>query len=241
MSCPRDFTASAITGYWPVPSARTTSPALASFSARLNLRRAMSSTAPPPRNPGAVARAAADPCSSSRAWRAPSSRAPRQQRHRHPREPRRDPAPTKPTSGRHRSRPVRDPACASDDACSAAVHEHGLSGRVSGLATPDPERLRQERRAAISHSRRRRTPARRLLVALKTPNPHSKDPGRTRVRSPETFVRLTASETLHPALFILTGGLPRILRSNARVSLLQQGTNQNSQPIGCAGGVSPKG
>src|SRR3954451_24267591 len=44
-----------------------------------------------------------------------------------------------------------------------------------------------------------------------------------------------------PALFMPTGGLPRILRSSARVFLSEQGMNQNSWPIGYVGGVSPKG
>jgi hypothetical protein len=56
----------------------------------------------------------------------------------------------------------------------------------------------------------------------------------------ETEVRLLQNAN-EPALFMPTGGLPRTLRSNARVSLLQQGTNQNSQSKDCVGGVSPKG
>jgi hypothetical protein len=48
-------------------------------------------------------------------------------------------------------------------------------------------------------------------------------------------------DDIYPALFMPTGGLPRTLGSNARVSLLWQGTNQNSQLISCFGGVSPKG
>ena len=44
-----------------------------------------------------------------------------------------------------------------------------------------------------------------------------------------------------PALFMPTGSLPHILRSNTRVSLLLQGMNQNGHSIGCVGGVSPRG
>src|SRR3954467_13580898 len=60
----------------------------------------------------------------------------------------------------------------------------------------------------------------------------------------ETLRLLTAWDVraaCDPVLFMPTGGLPRTLRSNARVSLLWQGTNQNSHLISCVGGVSPKG
>src|ERR1019366_6213641 len=87
MCCPRAFTASVIMDYSPTPSARSTSPPLASFciSRRRNLSQSRALAAPimVPTGPPSCADTAALRCSSSRPSLALSTSADRQSRSRH--------------------------------------------------------------------------------------------------------------------------------------------------------------
>src|SRR4051812_47905110 len=91
-------------------------------------------------------------------------------------------------------------------------------------------------------------PVRLAVVAAVTDHRGSIAPGATHAFWPAVLAHegealgvVHQARQVDPALFMPTGGLPRTLRSNARASLLQQGTNQNSQSKDCVGGVSPKG